>query len=80
MFVILKKLIPTKIKLYLKSVYYFFLMHIKNADNRIVHLYLINNQKDNIRKIIKIKFFNNLFLIPKISRNAYLIQRTEKDR
>ena len=80
MFSILKKLIPPKIKLYLKSVFYFFLMHIKNADNQIVFLYLANNQKNDIRKIIKIKFFNNLFFIPKTARNAYVIQRTEKEK
>jgi FkbM family methyltransferase len=80
MFGILKKLIPLKIKLYLKSVFYFFLMHIKNADNQIVHLYIKYNQKEDIRKIIKIKFFNNLFFIPKSSRSAYVIQRTEKEK
>ena len=80
MFGILKKLLPPKIKLYLKSVFYFFLMHIKNADNQIVHLYLMHNQKNDIRKIIKIKFFNNLFFIPKTARNAYIVQRTEKEK
>jgi len=55
-------------------------MHIKNADNQIVYLYLKYNQKNNLRKIIKIKFFNNLFFIPKIARNAYIVQRTEKEK
>ena len=77
---LLKKLISPKIKSYIKSVFYFFLMYIKKLDNKIVYLYLINNQKNDLKKVIRIKFFNYIFFIPKTIRNAYIIQRTEKEK
>ena len=80
----IKKIIPIQIKSFIKSIYYFFLMHVKNHNFDIVLLYLKLQSEvyktEYINKKIKIKFFNNIFFIPKTIHNAQIIQRTEKEK
>ncbi len=59
-------------------------MYVKNHNFDIVLSYLklqseVYN-KENINKKIKIKFFDNIFFIPKTIHNAQIIQRTEKEK
>ena len=80
----IKKIIPRQIKSFIKSIYYFFLMYVKNHNFDIVLSYLKLQsevyKKENINKKIKIKFFDNIFFIPKTIHNAQIIQRTEKEK
>jgi len=80
----IKKIIPIQIKSFIKSIYYFFLMHVKDHNFDIVLLYLKLQSEvyktEYINKIIKIRFFNNIFFIPKTIHNAQIIKRTEKEK
>ena len=80
----IKKIIPIQIKSFIKSIYYFFLMHVKDHNFDIVLLYLKLQSEvyktEYINKKIKIRFFNNIFFIPKTIHNAQIIQRTEKEK
>ena len=57
-------------------------MHVKDHNFDIVLLYLKLQSEvyktEYINKKIKIRFFNNIFFIPKTIHNAQIIQRTEK--
>ena len=81
----LKIIIPTSIKIFIKFIYYSFKKILyNNNNNEIVKNYLIFRNEyfknENIRKIIKIKFFDKIFYIPRTAHNARIIQRTEKER
>ena len=80
---IITKLIPTLVKLIIKSIYYYLLVNIK-ADNSNVLIYLNLQEKlykeEYINKIIKIRFFNINFFIPKTINNAQIIIRSEKEK
>jgi len=80
----IKKIIPTQIKSFVKSIYYYFLIHIKGHNFDIVLLYLKLQlevyKKEYINKIIKIRYFNSIFFIPKTINNAQITQRTEKEK
>ncbi len=84
LFYFLKKMISIRIKSFVKSIYYYFLMHIKGHNFDIVLFYLKLQlevyKKEYINKIIKIRFFNSIFFIQKTIRNAQIIQRTEKEK
>ena len=59
-------------------------MHIKDHNFDIVFLYLKLQSEvyktGYLNKKIKIRFFNNIFFIPKTIHNAQIIQRTEKEK
>ena len=59
-------------------------MHVKNHNFDIVLLYLKLQSEvyktEYINKKIKIRFFNNIFFIPKTIHNAQIIQRTENEK
>ena len=59
-------------------------MHVKDHNFDIVLLYLKLQSEvyktEYINKIIKIRFFNNIFFIPKTIHNAQIIKRTEKEK
>ena len=72
-----------KIKSFIKSMYFLFLIKITNYNSSIVLEYL-KHQKDfysleNINKYIKIRFIADLFFIPKAIHFAQMIQRSEKE-
>lgn len=80
----IKKIIPIKIKSLIKSIYYFFLIHIKDHNLDVVLLYLKSKsgvyKTEYLNKKIKIKFFNNIFFIPKTIHNAQILKRTENEK